>query len=136
MDLNQFDTVGASDEGAVMELRHPVTGIALVQDDGTAVSIRLAGMDSGRFRKQQRANTDRRLRGSRRGVTGTEMDAEGLELLVAVTLGWTGIEIDGERPEANAVNVRKVYTKFPWIREQVDNFVGDRANFLKNSPES
>ena len=83
-----------------MQLRHPVSGAPLWQDDDgeKPITIKLAGADSTRFRKAERVNRDRRLKGMRmRPPTAEELDAEGMELLTKCTLGWSGIVLDGQR---------------------------------------
>lgn len=62
-----------------------------------------------------------------------EMLEDGLELLVACTKGWKHIKISGVVLPFSEENSRMLYTKYPWIREQVDTFVNDRANFLGES---
>ena len=62
------------------------------------------------------------------------LEKEAMETRVALTLGWGCLELgdDGEL-EFTEDNVRKVYTDFPWLAEQVDEFQGDRANFFTNN---
>lgn len=137
MDLNTLDTKTVSDEGVAYTLRHPVTGEELVQDDGSPIQITLAGIDSDRFRKQSRANTERRLRtGTRRQITQEEMDVDGLDLLAACTMDWSGIVVDGQEPPCDMDHAKDLYKRFPWIREQVDTFIGARANFIRSSQTS
>jgi hypothetical protein len=139
MDLGKFDTVATSDEGTEMILRHPVTSAPLYQDDLTekAVTITLAGADSSRFRAAERANRNKRLKGLRmRTPSAEEIDEDGLELLSRCTLAWDGVELDGQVLACTQANARMLYKRLPWVREQVDNFMGDRANFLAPLPKS
>lgn len=138
MDLATLD-MAAADTGAVMTVRHPISDAVLEGTDGQPITITLAGSDSERFRKVQRASANRRLKtqSSRRGqITSEEIEADALETLAACTIAWHGLVVDGEALECNAVNARKAYKRLPWLREQVDAFVGDRANFLKASPST
>jgi hypothetical protein len=138
LDLSQLDTGAVAEGGADMPLRHPVTNAPLLQDDEeTPIIIKVLGMDSKAFRKATRANQDRRLRGTRyRPPTAEEIDAEGLEILVKCTIGWAGIILDGAALDCTPANVRTLYTRLPWAREQVDNYIGDRANFMQPSATS
>lgn len=132
LDLSQFDTVPAANQGQVMEVLHPATNQPLLDDEDNPVTITLAGIDSDVFRKAQRAATNRRLAmKGRTKITADELETDALETLVACTLGWSGIGMNGEALECNHANIRKVYTEFRWLREQVDEFVGDRAAFMK-----
>jgi hypothetical protein len=127
-----------AESGVDMPVRHPATNALVLQDNGkTPVVIHLAGMDSVRFRKTQRANADRRFKGMQnRAPTAEELDTEGLDILVNCTLGWSGIILDGTPLECTPANVRMLYTRLPWVRKQVDTFMGNRANFLPNSAKN
>ena len=118
------------DQAAWLEVMDPVSG----RPNG--VRIRLAGLDSPAHRAAQREMTNRRLaamarRGSRYRPRAEELEAEALNLLVAVTLDWEGISENGQPLACTPENVREVYARVPWLHEQVDDFVGDRANFLR-----
>lgn len=135
MDLSDFDTIAASDEGAWLSLQNPKTLTTLVDKEGKESRIRLAGIDSEIYKTGQRKAQNRRLsipRGRRnQNMTAEELDAEALDLLVACTLEFENIQVDKKEMDATPANVRVVYTRFPWIREQVDQFIADRGNFLK-----
>ena len=126
MDLTQFDVVSPANEGVWMNLEHPVTGEPL------EVKIKLAGVDSDYYKKELRRQQNKRFKKGFRKMNAEELESETIELLVACTLDWEGVELEGQTLECNPENVRKIYKQFPWIKEQVDNFINDRANFLKN----
>ena len=126
MELTQFDVVSPANEGVWMNLEHPVTGEPL------EVKIKLAGIDSDYYKKELRRQQNKRFKKGFRKMNAEELESETIELLVACTLDWDGVELEGQALECNPENVRKVYKQFPWIKEQVDNFINDRANFLKN----
>jgi hypothetical protein len=62
--------------------------------------------------------------------TAEEQDESGLNLLVACTLAWEGVIVEGVDLPCTPDNVKMVYRRFPWLQEQVTAFIGDRANFL------
>jgi hypothetical protein len=131
LDLSQFDTAKAAEQGADLQLRHPTTDAPLPD-----AFISLVGADSDKFQAQRRKQTNRRLENAARrsGVvklSDEEVQHDQIELLVAATIGWRGLELDGEKLAFSADNARMLYTRLPWVREQVDQFIGDRANFLK-----
>jgi hypothetical protein len=139
LDLSSLDTTKAAEDGAVLEIRHPTSGAVLSNGDGRAVTLTLAGMDSQRARKAERQATNRRLRmGGRRAisVTADELDNDSLDLLAACTLAWSGFAVDGSELECNAENARRLYRQFPWLREQAQQYIDDRANFLTTSQTS
>ena len=138
MDLAQFDTVTAAEAGAFMQLLHPSTGISLVDDNQKPIGITFAGADSERARRYTRKAQNRRLSlaPQRRGkVTAEEIEDEGLGLIAACALSWN-VVIDGATPDCTPDNVRAFLKRFPAFREQADTFIGERANFLKDSPST
>jgi hypothetical protein len=135
--LSSLDTTAVAESGAVMKVRNFATGEVLMTEDKKPVTIVLAGEDSERFKKADLANRNRRIDRMQVGVRGAkasaaELDSDNLEMLVAVTIGWSNIAIDGddELPFSHD-NARVLYTKLPWLREQAQAFVLDRTNFLK-----
>ena len=134
MDLSTLDTSAVSETGAKMEVMHPVSGAPLL-DAGTPVSIVLAGQDSDRYRASDRKISNRRLSQSRNGqrmqLTAEGIEADNLARLVACTISWTGIGWDGGSKECTPDTAREAYTRLPWLREQAESFIADRANFLK-----
>jgi hypothetical protein len=137
MDLSTLSTRESAERGVKMEVTHPITGEPVCQDNGEPVTITLAGADSDRYKRIQRFNLNRRLQKSgKRGsvtLTAEELDAERLEIAVACTLGWDGVIFQGQPAECNAVVARQLYSEVTWLREQVDDFITDRTNFLKAS---
>lgn len=137
MDLSQYDT--AKDEGAVMQLRHPGTDQPLL--DGEApITITLISRDSNQFQSLQRKVTNRRLqRAGKAGklkVSIEEIEEDSIDLLVAATKGWQGIEFKGSVLPYSPENARVLYEALPWVKEQVDAFINDRSNFLGNSSKA
>lgn len=134
-DLSKLNTTAKSNDGAWLPLRDPGTFQVLLDDLGEPVQIQLAGVDSDAYRKAQRRVTNMRLN-SRRGMapklTAEEMEAEALDILARCTMAWTGIVENGKVLECNYENARKLYSTYPWIKDQVDAFVNDRANFLQD----
>ena len=136
MDLEELDLGRDSQEGATLHLKHPVTGVLLYHGE-VPQTITVVGGDSPRWRKGQFDVYRRRVKESRRNngtVPPEALEKEAIELLVNGTIGWTAIILNGEDVPFSREAATRLYTKFSWIREQVDEFIGDRANFLKPSP--
>jgi hypothetical protein len=97
--------------------------------DGREAWIELHSADSEIARKHERMITKKRL-GMRRGIrlTPEELEAERIELFVALTVGWDLVVTDLEFSQLNA---REFYSlpKTPHIREQIEEFINTRANF-------
>lgn len=133
MDLAKINLKESAEAGADMELEHPVSGDVLLQDNGNPITIKLAGTDSKQYRaKQRELGTKRMTRALRRSRKPdlSVSDEDACSLLAACTLGWDGIIIDGKTVEFNDANAYDLYMDQPWVREQVDIFIGDRANFF------
>jgi len=134
MDLNDINLEEKSNNGASLELEHPVTGEPLLHD-GEPMTILLAGTDSAAYRNKQREIQNRRLMRASKGRKPdfSGLDSEALELLAACTLGWSGLILGGEALEFSESEARKLYEAHGWIKEQVDVFVGERANFFTSA---
>ena len=133
MDLATLDITKAANEGAVMEVLHPTEGTVLKDETGKPITITLIGQDSEKVKKRQRVEMNKRLKsGRRQTMTAEELEEQGLHLLAFCTLAWSGIKLDGQDLECSADKAVTVYQRLPWLKEQVDAFVGDRANFLKD----
>jgi len=71
-----------------------------------------------------------------KGKKALDLDAEKLsedsiDDLVKLTTAWAGFTLDGKDLECTPENVRTVYADWSWIKEQVQEFVGNRANFFR-----
>jgi hypothetical protein len=134
MDLSTLDTKDTANEGAAMELRGP-NGAPLFKADGTPITITLLGKDSDTYVADVNANANRFLK--QRGnavITAEGSKADAIKLLSKCTVGWDGITVDGAELPWSRENAVKLYNRFAWIKEQVDEFIADRANFTKASP--
>jgi len=130
-DLSELDTTKISNEGFDVELYHPATNV------GLGIVIRVLGRDSDEFRKVSNAQIKRRTERFNRGgfrqpaITPEELEQNTIEILAACTVGWSGVVVDGKEIPFSKDNAKMLYTRFPWIREQIDAAIGDRANFMR-----
>lgn len=135
MDLDNLNTTANAEAGATMEVSHPATGAPLTQQDGSPITVTLAGQDSDRYRAADRRIANKRLAASSNGqrlkLTAEGIEADSLQRLVACTVGWNGVQWGGEPKDCTPENAREAYTRLPWLREQAEAFIADRANFLK-----
>lgn len=121
IDLATLDTTAKADQGVEYELIHPESGEAM------GIFITVAGSDSRIWRKAL-SDIAERNKGLRR--TAELVRQEGIEAAARCTLGWRNVVLDTKPLEFTQENARKLYARFPWIREQVDTFRYDRSNFL------
>jgi hypothetical protein len=132
---------GASFDAAAFELADDATAEVEIFDPrsktGTGIFISLLSKDSEKARALTRSQLNRRFKvaGRTRGglsLTAEELEAESMDLLIACTKDWRGMNWNGEPMKCTADNVRMVYTKSPIIREQVDDAINDRALFTRS----
>ncbi len=136
-DLDELDTKTKAETGVPMAIKK-LDGTPMLNKAGKPVTITVRGIDSD----AHRAAMSRAL-SQIKGETQSDEEASqraaerGLDILVACTVGWAGvIDKDGKPVEAKPENFRALYAGFPVIRDQVDRFIGDRANFLLASSKS
>jgi len=130
MDLNTINDCLCNSGTAIMNVRHPVTDEDLMFDN-KPVQIEVYGKDSDVARKAMKAAAQKAL--SKRNQR-TDVDAaisSAASLLASCTAGWSNVSIDNKPLEFSFDNACEIYTKYHWLREQVDEFIGDRANFFK-----
>jgi hypothetical protein len=137
MDLSKFNVEKMAEQGAWLDLENPRTNEMLEDDDGNAISIKLLGTDSKVWRNKNRENMRKRtaqmVRSKSKKVDFTVSDEDTCEMLSECTVDWKGIIDEGEEIEFSKEAAYELYMKYIWIREQVDLFVGDRANFFPSA---
>ena len=138
MDLAQFDSIKACEEGAVMEIMHPTSGEILRDEEtGEPWTITFIGIDSKELKAIQHTLQNKRLKAlSRRGqveVTAEQIDSDELEMVIKATRSWNHLQLDGNKIDCNDLTKRNIYSRFPWLLEQASFFINGRKNFLGNS---
>lgn len=134
-DLSTIDTVKGANEGFDVRIYHPGT------NEDLDIIINVLGKDSDEFVKVSRAQNKKRLakmtKGGFRSANMTpppeEIESDGVALLAACTKSWSGVIIEGKEIPFTTDAAIALYERFPWIKEQVDTAIGDRANFIKGS---
>ena len=127
----------SAEKGVDVAILHPTTGLPL------GITVVVCGSDSETFRAINRKQLNRKLeqqqkqRNRQGAMTAEVLEVESMDVLVACTKSWrTGdrnqIEFDdNEWLECTAENVRRMYEELPWLKEQIDQEIGDRNNFLQ-----
>ena len=129
-DLATLDTNKASEEGVWCEIENPATG------EPTGIRIKVLGMDSQAYLKHTRKTQDKNLKKGFRGVKNLKtetLDNNKIELICVCTTEWEEVEYNGEVLTCDMENKRWLYKTYRWIFDQVDEFIGDRGNFLGES---
>jgi len=124
MKLDELDSIAGSDQGAVLTLKHPATG------EPMDAWIKSAGPDS-KIAKQRQSVMRRKLRqAGKQSIDFDEIEGMAMDSRVAKTLDWGNIELEGKPVAFSEDNARMLYTRFPWIAEQVDEHQADRSFFI------
>lgn len=122
MDFSNFDTRAKSEEGAWMDITLPDGSL-------TDSKILILGRDSDVFKKRIQKVADQN-RSKRKGLPVGELERASKEVYIACTVDWKNIEINKKALECTNENIRDFYEKYPWVLDQVMEFVEDRTNFL------
>ena len=132
MDLSGLDFGQQSENVADMIVVHPVTQEEMYTEDGQPVTITLMGMESAVAKRMTKARAQKQLNSRKNKVDIDEARSFTISLqakLITKSFGLkeNGVDIDLTDNDT-AVDV---LTRFSWLREQIDEFVTDRANFYK-----
>lgn len=126
MDISALNTVEPCQKGAEMEIIDPKTG------NPTGAFITVAGVDSYTY---QKANDSVEETFMAKGMLATSPDERRdltLQVLAKCTLSWRGLEKDGEEWPCTYDNAMTLYRSSPPVRAQVDAFISNRKNFLRD----
>lgn len=148
MSLASLNTSAAANRGAVMTVLHPVDRVPLKGADTQPITLTLLGRDSDEFTRAERnaRKAAREAMVKRQAYSPADEDRMADAALAAATTGWSGIPMawleaggtDETPAPFSAENALKLYGNpgVRWLRDQADEFIGDRANFMKASPTS
>lgn len=150
--MGKFDALALEvDKPSRMTIIDPVSGQPLKTKPKTPgespqeAFIEVYSGDSKIAREHYRQTGQKRLDAMarrRKRIAGSieEIEASDLDLLVKLTAGWFLVAPDGEPVDVpfTAENARELYAEpgMAWLRDQVDEFAGERANFSKASPKN
>lgn len=136
-DLSGLDASTSGEKPVFLQLRHPANDELMATSSGKPIGLLLFGRDSAAWKKHQRGITQRLLGRRTMKQSAEEIEENALSQTVALTAGWpVPFQVNGERLTYSPANARKLYQTFPWVKEQADEFIGDRANFLTVSQSS
>lgn len=136
---SRLDSVTLSEAGVKIELKDAL-GAAMKTDAG-AVAITVLGPDSAKYRTVlENVARDRNARLEIAKAAGTPLveqpNENEIAVLTGITIGWENVNTAAGDPIVfTPENVSALYA-YPVIREQVDRFISNRANFLKASSQA
>lgn len=113
-------------------VKHPVT------QKPTDVAILLVGLDSDLAQScldAQQVQRIKKLDLTTEGVDAAfdpeESRANLIELLAACTVGWENMVFEGKELPFTKENVKLIYSRVPFIRDQVNRATGNRKLFFE-----
>lgn len=133
MDLASLDFGKNPEITATMVVVHPITGEEMFQDDGvTPVTVTLLGMESSIAKRITKARAQKHLNKRSQKVDLDEAREFTIGLQAKLITASQGLKENGQdldlTDQATAIDV---LTRYNWLREQIDEFITDRANFYK-----
>ena len=121
-------------DDVVIDIKHPVTGEVLKNDDDTDMTITILAPHSKEYKKFQHAQISKRLQKAQKSksqdVDYSDIEEATLEVLANTTKAWN-LTFDGENPELTVERAKKMYDEVFWIRNQVEEAAAESMDFMK-----
>lgn len=109
-------------------LRHPVT------DEPTDILVGVYGSDSRKYKAVSHSLKNEVLSGGKR--TSESAEARGLKLIAQCVYRLDNCIIEGEEIAPDPKGVERVCKEYPWAKDQIDQAIHRRDNFLPGAPTS
>lgn len=136
-DLDDFETVGPSEEGRWVTIKNLKTNEDSKSKSGTVRRVKVCGPDSRRYRQAMLDTINDRIADDAPAMQQQDHAIENsLRVMAKCTLDWQGIEDrNGEPIQMTEEAAADLYRRFPAIRGQIDAFITSRRNFMVASPQ-
>jgi hypothetical protein len=123
-DLSSLDGLTeAQERGVDVEIMHPATNKPL------GIVIRVSGPDSKHSKVGRSKVINDRLNGKVKVTDADRVEYDNLTTAAHAVMSWSGVIIAGKSIDLSIENAMMVFTRFPWIFEQVFAVCNDRAKF-------
>lgn len=118
---------------ATLHLEHPDTGVKLFDENNNPVEIVVYGKSSKQYRNAFTAMQDRHIQRGKKKPSAALYHQEAVELLVACSIRANNMVLADGSPIDTPEAFTKLYNddSLEWVKDQVDNFLGDTASFLQ-----
>jgi YbbR domain-containing protein len=106
--------------------------------DGTLTDLKITAftVDSKKYKSVAHAIRNKTFQRRSTANTSERSLDNAMEILVKTTKSWENMKENGIDIPCDDENVRRIYTKFPFITEQIDVAQGRRVDFLTIAPEN
>jgi hypothetical protein len=122
------------DDTISVVIKHPSTDEPLVKDDGKEMTVTVYAPHSAQYKSAIHEQTNRRIQKASKSkkvtFTAEELENATLELLAKTTKDWH-IQLNGKSPKFSVAEAVDLYSKLPWLRQQVMDAQEDYSTFLK-----
>lgn len=126
MELNELCVVDDHEAGREVQILSPASG------KPTDVYITVKGPYSATWRAQKRKQSMTMLRArEEKKLDKLNYDDMDAEALAEVTVGWRGLQKDGEDYPCNKANALALYKSSPPVVSQLLKVIGDAEGFTK-----
>ena len=120
----------------VVEIKHPVTEDPLLKDDGKPMTITIYLPHAAQYKQIVHDRTNKFIQRTARGkkrssLTASEIEDMTLDLIVKTTKDWD-IQLDGKSPKYSEEVAKELYSKLPWLKNQVIEAQDDFETHLGN----
>lgn len=95
--------------------------------------IHVTGKDSAEYNATKHQIQNAVLSSNGKSRTMEEVKADTIRIIAECIKSWEELTENGEDVPCDMANKIRILTDFPWIREQVDEVIHDRAAFLPNA---
>lgn len=110
-------------------LRHPATDELLYTENGDKIGFNVAGVDSDIYRKVQ-ADILRSETTFKKKISLEKAEQMSLKQVIGVITGVVNVVDNGEPVKKDFDSLKFFFEKYRWAKEQVSDYINDRANFL------
>ena len=125
-DLGSFsDLTSLQESGTEVPITHPASGEPL------GIIMHVVGPDSKRQKAMTSAIIGERADLRLRKISAARLEDESIRVAATSIVGWSGVTENGKEIEYSPSAALGLLTRYPFIREQISSYAGDRANFLK-----
>lgn len=138
--LDALDTITNAEAGVWCAILLP-NGNQAMSPSGTPIRVKVRGTDSAPYQKAVAergrialAAAQKRARGA--AVDPTDDIKGAVEVISACLCAWEGFETPASTKDnietiaPTDTNVRAALTRYSLVRDQIDRFISERANFL------
>ncbi|NKC30202.1 hypothetical protein [Falsiroseomonas selenitidurans] len=142
MDILDIDSVETADV-AILTIHHPATGAATtwkmqIAGPGHAATLALQNEVARERLREEKAQEQARANGRKWKATDLDPEEERLKSMRRVSrriIGWSDVTLNGQAFPYSAENAFLVMSdpKRGWIAQQVMDFFGSDAAFIKSS---